>query len=393
MGEVSALSASRFALDPEFTRLAERTPTNFASLRSNSLANRPVVNHPSSAESTTEQMSSAPITLPDTGTTDSPDYPNQIGWSTGGDFLTGLNPSGSGLIFSSRLPNDTAAASVAVDPAGAVHVAGFGGLVSTITTAQGGCGCTRIFGIANAAYGPADGRISPGEVISIYGPRLGPATPVTAVPSAAGLVPTSLAGVQVTVNGSPIPLLYVSDTQVNAVTPLYLSGSTARLSLTFNGAPAADFVAAVLPTIPEIFQNADGTAAAVNPDGSINSADHPAPPGSIVSIWTTGIGATPYGGWQDGHLAAVAADFACCQVFAPTPANVFYAGAAPGIVAGVAQVNFQLQLPASPFFYYGPTVSISLIAGGAKSHPAQIYIAVPAVTDPSPGLSNMVGVP
>ena len=71
-GEVSALSATRFALDPEFTSEAERTPKNRASLRSNSLANRPVVNHPSSAESTTEQMSSAPITLPETGTVDVP---------------------------------------------------------------------------------------------------------------------------------------------------------------------------------------------------------------------------------------------------------------------------------------------------------------------------------
>ena len=79
LGEVSALSATRFALDPEFTRLAERTPTNFASLRSNSLANRPVVNHPSSAESTTEQMSSAPITLPETGTTDSPGTNSRAG--------------------------------------------------------------------------------------------------------------------------------------------------------------------------------------------------------------------------------------------------------------------------------------------------------------------------
>src|ERR1700733_9091628 len=71
-GEVSALSATRFALDPEFTRLADRTPINRASLRSNSFANRPVVNHPSSAESTTEHISAASITLPDTGTVDVP---------------------------------------------------------------------------------------------------------------------------------------------------------------------------------------------------------------------------------------------------------------------------------------------------------------------------------
>ena len=50
------------------------------------------------------------------------------------------------------------------------------------------------------------GASSPGEVISIYGPRLGPATPVTAVPDASGMMPRSLGGVQVSVNGSPVPL-------------------------------------------------------------------------------------------------------------------------------------------------------------------------------------------
>ena len=51
---------------------ADRTPTNRASLRSNSLAKRPVVNQPSRAESTTEQRSSGPMTLPETGTGEVP---------------------------------------------------------------------------------------------------------------------------------------------------------------------------------------------------------------------------------------------------------------------------------------------------------------------------------
>ena len=313
-----------------------------------------------------------------TGTTDSPDYPNQIGWSQGGDFLTGLNAAGSALIYSSRLPNDTAAASVAVDAAGTLHVAGYGGLVSTITTAQGGCGCSRIFGIANAAFGPAGGRIVEGEVISIYGPRLGPEAPATAVPDASGMMPRSLGGVQVSIDGSPVPLLYVSSTQVNAVTPLRLSGATARVRVTFNGVDTADFVATVLPASPEIFQRADGTAAAVNQDGSINSPGHPAQPGSIVAIWATGIGATPYGVWQDGRIAAGAADFGCCQVYAQgRPADVVYGGAAPGIVAGVVQVNFQLLAQLAD---YGPTVEISLNAGGVTSHSVEIYVAVPEIS-------------
>jgi uncharacterized protein (TIGR03437 family) len=125
---------------------------------------------------------------------------------------------------------------------------------------------------------------------------------------------------------------------------------------------------------PEIFQHGDGAAAAVNQDGTLNSAEHPAPPGSIVAIWATGIGPVPFGAWQDGQIAPRAAEFGCCQISAQVPANVLYGGAAPGIVAGVAQVNF--QVPAQ-LTYYGPTLNVSLIAGGVTSQSVQIFVAVP----------------
>ena len=308
------------------------------------------------------------------GTTDSPDFPNRQGWAQGRDFVAALTGAGTALTYSALLPQDTTAASLAVDAAGTLHLAGYGGLVSTVSPAQPWA--PRIFGIANAAFGPVGGRLVGGEAISIYGPHLGPATAVTAVASASGMMPNSLGGVRVTIDGSPVPLLYVSDSQVNAVTPLYLSGGTVRVRVGLNGVDTADFVAAVMAGIPEVFQRGDGTAAAVNQDGSINSPDHPAQPGSILAIWATGIGATPYGAWQDGRLATGAVDFGCCQVYAQGyPADVVYGGAAPGIVAGLAQVNF--QLPAL-LVDYGPTVDVSLRAGGVIAHSVQIYVAVPA---------------
>jgi uncharacterized protein (TIGR03437 family) len=308
------------------------------------------------------------------GTTASTDFPNQAGWSQGGDFVTGLNAAGSALIYSSRLPNDTATASVAVDGAGTLHIAGYGGLVSTLSTAQGGG--SRIFGIANAAFGPVGGRVAAGEVISIYGPQLGPSTPVTAAPDASGMMPRSLGGVRVSVNGSPVPLLYVSATQINAVMPVFLSGATARVHVSFNSVDTADFVAAVVDAIPEIFQRSDGTAAAVNQDGIINSREHPAAPGSIVAIWTTGIGATAFDVWRDGRIETVPINLGCCQILAREgPVNVLYGGVAPGIVAGVAQVNFRAPLPFSNFLL--GTADVSLVAGGVASHTVQIYVAVP----------------
>ena len=103
-------------------------------------------------------------------------------------------------------------------------------------------------------------------------------------------------------------------------------------------------------------------------------AEHPAPPGSIVAIWATGIGPAPFGAWLDGQIAPRAMDFGCCQIFAQAPANVLYGGAAPGIVAGVAQVNF--QVPAQ-LANYGPTLYVSLTAADLTSHSVQIYVAVP----------------
>jgi uncharacterized protein (TIGR03437 family) len=318
------------------------------------------------------------------GTTDSLDFPNRQGWALGGDFVAELNAAGTALAYSARLPDDTADASLAVDAAGTVHFAGLDGLVSTVSPTQPWA--PRIFGIANSAFGPVGGRIVGGEAISIYGPHIGPTTPVTAVADAAGAMPRSLGGVQVSINGSPVPLLYVSDSQVNAVTPLNLSGPTTRVRISLNNVDTADFVATVMGAIPEVFQRGDGTAAAINQDGSVNSPDHPAPPGSVVAVWVTGVGTTPFGAWQDGRLATGALDFGCCQIYVQGhPADVVYGGAAPGIVAGVAQVNFQLP---TQLMDRGPTLDVLLSAGGVTSHSVQIYVVEDGASAISTGVCS-----
>ncbi len=77
LAEQSADSATRLAEEPELTSDAERTPTKRASLRSNSFAQRPVVNQASRPDSTTAQISSASITLPETCT---PEMPGTNAW-------------------------------------------------------------------------------------------------------------------------------------------------------------------------------------------------------------------------------------------------------------------------------------------------------------------------
>jgi uncharacterized protein (TIGR03437 family) len=262
-----------------------------------------------------------------------------------GDFLAELNPDGSSLLYSAEFPSGTAGQSVAVDQSGVVHIAGIEGLISTIVPAQPFA--SPIFGITNAAGGQLSGRIAPGEVISIFGSGLGPATPVTAAP-VNGAFPTSLGGVLVLVNNSPVPLLYVSASQINAEIPAPLNGMDSAVVQVRNGSSTLpEFHVAVDATIWEIFQNAAGSAVAINQDGSLNSASNPAKAGSIASIWATGFGNGA--GPISGGVATSAIDWCMfCQItVGSVTETVQYGGAAPGLIDGIMQVNFMVPAEAS----------------------------------------------
>jgi uncharacterized protein (TIGR03437 family) len=300
------------------------------------------------------------------GATQSDSFPNANGWSQGGDFLAEINAAGSALPFSARFPSGAVAQAVAVDTTGLVHAAGFAGLISTITPAQ--ALAARVFGITNAAGGPLAGRIAPGELISIYGPSLGPSAPLAAAPDSSGFYPKSLGGVQVTIGGIAAPLLYVSGTQINAVVPFGVTSETATVQV-LTGVPVPAFRAAVDSTAPAIFANPDGSAAAVNQDRTINSPQNPAKAGSVVSIWATG---TVTASLTDGQVATAAQNYCfSCSISADTTSvNVLYAGSAPGLVAGVVQINFQLPANLS-----GSEVSIALTSGGRSSGSVTIHTA------------------
>jgi len=61
------------------------------------------------------------------------------------------------------------------------------------------------------------GPVAPGELVSIFGLDLGPAAGVSTPGFGAnGLLPTTLADVQVTFDGVPAPLVFVSANQINA---------------------------------------------------------------------------------------------------------------------------------------------------------------------------------
>jgi len=80
------------------------------------------------------------------------------------------------------------------------------------------------------------GAVSPGEIITIYGSNLGPATAMGLQLTGAGLVATTLGNTQVTFDNIPAPLIYVSATQINAIVPYEIAGRVnTNVVITRNG--------------------------------------------------------------------------------------------------------------------------------------------------------------
>ena len=287
----------------------------------------------------------------------------------GVEFLAEINSTGSALSYSAIFPVDAVAQALAVDSGGTVHAAGATGLVWAFPASgpPGRVSIPWILGLSNSAGGDLSGRLAPVELISIYGINLGPAVPAYAAFDSAGFLPTVLGGVQVSIDGIAAPLLYVSATQINAVAPVELTaGSPAALQITVNDVAQPNFRVMVDDADPQVFLNA-GSAAAINQDGTVNSPSNPALAGSYVAIWATGTGYSPA---KDGQMAIAAHEFCgldliYCEVYQwdGTPVNLYYTGAAPGMVSGVVQLNFQVS--ASQGYYFS--------ADGISSNPFTVY--------------------
>ena len=273
-------------------------------------------------------------------------YPSGVITTIAGSGTRGY--SGDGGVATSALLNGPTG--VAVSSAGSVYV------TDTINNAvrmlqPGGFGLT-VTAVVNGASNQT-GPVSPGEVIVIYGSGLGPAQVVSYQPTASGFVPTSVSGTSVLLNGALVPVLYTSANQVAVVVPFSVAGPLAQLFVQYQGQTSAPFNLSVATVTPGIFTlNGGGTgqAAAGNQDGSVNSASSPAKSGSFVSLYITGAGQTNPGG-TDGHLATVPLPLPLLPVtvtIGGKTATTNYAGASPGSVEGITQVNAQVPSGLTP---------------------------------------------
>ena len=104
--------------------------------------------------------------------------------------------------------------------------------------------------------------IAPDCIVATFGNQLTPATAkATAFP-----LPTSLAGVTVTVNDIPAKLLYASPSQVNYVVPSTVGAGTAMVKVTYNGALIGSGTVTVENVSPSTFtttSNGQGIPAAL----------------------------------------------------------------------------------------------------------------------------------
>lgn len=233
-----------------------------------------------------------------------------------------------------------------------------GGQTFTLTQSAGGPYATRE-GVVNGASFLA-GPVAPGEIISIFGQGLGPKQAVTFQLTPDGRkISSSLAGTRVLFDDVPAPIIATSDGQVSAIVPYEVAGKAqTNLRVEYNGELSQVIPLSVTATAPAVFtqdMSGKGLAAIINWDSdpakwTVNSPASRAARGGYVMIFATGEGQTNPPG-ETGLLVKGTLD----QL--PRPRNpvavqiggraatVTYAGAAPGMVSGLLQIN--VQIPAN----------------------------------------------
>jgi uncharacterized protein (TIGR03437 family) len=217
------------------------------------------------------------------------------------------------------------------------------------------------------------GVVSPGEIVSIFGERLGPPIGMSGSISN-GVLATTLAGTRVLFDGVASPLLFVRDSQINAVVPFAVAGKAmVQAVVEAAGVRSNPVTLGVLPAAPQLCLASLGTlngAAALNQDGTPNRPSNEAAAGTVVSLFGAGAGAMQPQP-ADGQIITGDLPLPILPVRASIGARmleVTYAGAAPGLVAGALQVNVRLPDDLLTGYY-----AIELRVGDAISGSALVF--------------------
>jgi uncharacterized protein (TIGR03437 family) len=199
--------------------------------------------------------------------------------------------------------------------------------------------------VDGASFLPA---AAPGSIVSLFisGFSL-PTAAASTIP-----LPTNLGGVTVTIAGQPLPLFYVSSTQINAQIPWNLPGGANSVTVSGGGVSATAAFSPVAAA-PGIFVFGTDRAVAQNQDYTLNDASHPAKAGTYVTVYLTGIGPLDnpvgLGNATPSQPLSRATTLAQATVNG-WPAQIQFLGMAPGFV-GLAQANIQIPPGLPPGTY------------------------------------------
>jgi uncharacterized protein (TIGR03437 family) len=281
---------------------------------------------------------------------------SDVGWMSINGASSGA---GSGSIAYNIIANTSVART------GNIHV---GALLFIVTQQPAPAPPVQLNAVLNGgSY--AQGAVSPGEVVAAFGVNIGP---VAGVSPAAGTFPKTLGNVQLLFDGVPAPLLYASATQVNAVVPYAVTGST-QVQAQYQGTPSNTLtltVQAATPGLLTLDRSGLGPGAILNQDYSTNTAASPAARGSAIMIYCVGGGVTNPPS-TDGAIITAPAPPALPPVLTqPVSVNigginatVLYSGAVPGSIAGLTQINAVIPAGVTP----GANVPLAIRIGNWQS--------------------------
>lgn len=228
----------------------------------------------------------------------------------------------------------------------------------------------QISRVASAADGVSSS--APGGLISLFGSQLSPTNIATQeIP-----VPTALGDSCLTVNGDPIPVIFVSPSQINAQMPFQALGNVTLVVHTPGGV-SDNYNLTVQPAAPAIFRS--GVAGpevdlptVVRADNNLLiTPSNPVRQSGVIVIYLTGMGPTNP---AVDTGAAAPMDPLAVTVTAPdvriggVPLSVEYSGLAPGLV-GVYQINARVPSNAPQ----GLSVPLTIVQGTA-SHTINVRV-------------------
>jgi uncharacterized protein (TIGR03437 family) len=229
-----------------------------------------------------------------------------------------------------------------------------------------------------ASYITSRSTLAPNTIVSLFseGGTFGAGTQTfSTLP-----LPTTMQAIQVQMNGTPLPLYYVSPAQINLLIPNNAPTSgTADLQVvrTDNGQVLGDTTITMGTDAPGVF-SADGSGkgqvAALNQDNTANSSSNPIARGSVLQIYGTGVGfisGAPNNG--SAVTGATPSPQTATAYIGGIQCPVQYSGLAPGLV-GVWQINIQVSQNVVPTSSAPGHISeLIILQDGTAASSASLY--------------------